>query len=542
MRSAWGSRLDDIVPVVPSITLPFVDPTRLFPTAPCHFAIEHFPAPDELAQRKIIPKVTYDKIKDQVKRAAGNRTVALLLVHGVGAQDRGEMLNTFVQSFKHLGRYSDQSDPPNFTAHNRVIKLYEVYWADILKGDTVKGSFNDDLIISASWFPYLNLRSGKYHEREYSSALVWFRIPQLVLLGLAFYALHKGLIGLGDLLLDLMYRLRRVSEDCVKPFRALRVSKSSNREPKTQDAEELIDYKLDEYLGDVFTYANSSVGALTEHSLASSSRNIVMRFNEQLDQAIRDGCDEIHLLAHSLGTLVMYHGLTAYFSPPADLNDAPPADQGLPTLARIYTIGSPLEKILFLWPKLIRRDLPGPLGVFNGKVVPLEHTRPPGFEWHNFHDGLDPVAGELKRLPKWTNVTNHRSFGRGGIYRAHFNYYNNPEVLSIVTQGLLGKFDNAGRRESFIERLRIFGLALGETVVALLPVSLAVLYAVLVTYLLGFAFGLFWGSVARTLGWIDLSDKFPQRTGYGFLLLMIVLATIVGHQLSTRAHKKYWSS
>lgn len=467
------------------------------------------------------------------------RTIALLLVHGIGKQEPGESINNFAKSFKHLGMYSERSQPPTFTGDSRLIRLYEVYWADILKGDIVKGSFNADLPLSASWFPYLNFKSGKYAKGECSPVVIWFRITQLLFLGVAFYFLHKGSIGFLDLLL-------RPAKSFAKLFRALRHSKSLGRDTKIQDAEELIDYTLDEYAGDVFTYVNSSVGALTDDRLASSSMNIIQRFNEQLDRAIRDGCDEIHILAHSLGTLVMYHGLTAHFSPPAGPNDTSPAGQRLPTLARIYTIGSPLEKILFLWPKLIRRDLPRPVGFLNGKPVPfsvaVEHTVHRGFQWHNFYDLFDPVCGKLKRLPQWAKVENHRSFGRGGVFRAHVNYYKNPEVLSIVTQGLSGKHDNTVRKESFIERLRIFGLALTETVVALLPVLLSLLYAVLVTYLLGFAFGLVWGSVLRQLGFFDLSPEFPQRTGFGVLLLIIAVATIVGYQLSTRSYKRYWSS
>jgi hypothetical protein len=146
--------------------------------------------------------------------------------------------------------------------------------------------------------------------------------------------------------------------------------------------------------------------------LAGCAGEIIHRFDEKLDGARLDGCDEIQIVSHSLGTVIAYHALARRAW------DAEPMRR----ITRIYTLGSPLEKIGFFWPRLIPRD---------GAGHPL-------LQWHNICDRLDGVAGKLKRFNHWTPVQNHRVWGLGGAARAHIMYQRSPVFQDLVTEGLFG--------------------------------------------------------------------------------------------------------
>jgi hypothetical protein len=60
-----------------------------------------------------------------------------------------------------------------------------------------------------------------------------------------------------------------------------------------------------------------------------------------------DGCQSIHIVAHSLGTVVMYHALRGFGVDNAVRADRPTLSEAMATIEHLYTIGSPLEKIRF---------------------------------------------------------------------------------------------------------------------------------------------------------------------------------------------------
>src|SRR5262249_10216841 len=103
---------------------------------------------------------------------------ALLVVHGIGAQQPGETVGKLLNGFKTLGPdaiVGSENGRPTVTVGGRLVHLYEVYWADLLKGDPTHQTFLMDELQSLSWFPWLNLRCGLYRGCRYSIVkLAWW--------------------------------------------------------------------------------------------------------------------------------------------------------------------------------------------------------------------------------------------------------------------------------------------------------------------------------------------------------------------------------
>jgi hypothetical protein len=90
---------------------------------------------------------------------------ALLVVHGIGSQERGETLNGLLGGLRLV--YGDRlaiqraaEDHAILDGIGRPVHVFEVYWADLLRGDVVKKTFDFDRIFEVVWFPLLNYRSG----------------------------------------------------------------------------------------------------------------------------------------------------------------------------------------------------------------------------------------------------------------------------------------------------------------------------------------------------------------------------------------------
>src|SRR5690606_32645481 len=121
------------------------------------------------------------------------------------------------------------------------------------------------------------------------------------------------------------------------------------------------------------------------------------RFHQVMETAQRNH-GEVHVLAHSLGTVVAYHALTGMGQPDARPPYAP---------RRLYTIGSPLEKIRYVWPWTV------------SPTTPSVH---PDFRWFNFHHRLDAVSGRLRRFEAWAPIADVPLAGGGGLLRSHVVY------------------------------------------------------------------------------------------------------------------------
>ena len=95
--------------------------------------------------------------------------------------------------------------------------------------------------------------------------------------------------------------------------------------------------------------------------------------------------DEIHIIAHSEGTVVAFLGLLQAMS-----DTAPPDSRWVDKVAGFMTIGSPIDKHLIMWPRLW------------GNLNPAKVTKRKGpIQWRNYFDYGDPVGFELDTARKW---------------------------------------------------------------------------------------------------------------------------------------------
>lgn len=385
---------------------------------------------------------------------AGQGTIGLLLVHGIGEQRPEQVLNRFVSSFTRsmpTAVPDDPDEPTELRVGKRTIRIYEVYWADLLSGEVVRNSFDFETMLALPWFPGLNRKKGLYRPGEYRRWMLPLRAAQLLLLSLAGAFAYWGVKWAVAVPLEVFRRYRRgasrkqVSEDLKDPFREILHAARGRGFVRDPRFGAMADFLLDRFAADVLTYVASSRGALPSSSeLAGRAPEILSRFHAALRQADLDGCGEIQILAHSLGTVVAFHALSGYGLPacpgPAGPNDRDP----LARVTRIYTIGSPLEKIRFLWPQLVREEDLGALRYRDGMACRIPGpVRLP--RWDNFVGRYDAVSGKLRRFGP---VVNHRVRG-GGFLRSHTTYERSPEFMDELIEGLTG--DRPPRR-SLVER------------------------------------------------------------------------------------------
>lgn len=492
-------------------------------------------------------------------RSAGTKPpdpqmIGLLLVHGIGAQESGDTTSQFVAGIlRAFPEAHFNKDTRTLSVESRLIRLYEVYWADLLKKEN-KGSFNQDLMTSVTWLPWLHYRAGSYSAGDYSFVLVLFRTLVLVPVGVIFQLMYQG----ARLLAAICQAIRDSaktdsgSSGTRPPSEAAHSSRFSWRRIKAtadeaKDRRTVLDEILDEYAGDVFTYVDSAGGACREGSqFVHTAGQVHGRFYAALNQASDDGCSEIQIVAHSLGTVVTHLALSGHNLTRFRQEEQQPETSSLEPLAqltRLYTIGSPLEKIRFVWPKLITTDLIGRMRFVGERAEVLSTTSFQAaayrMKWDNFYDPFDKISGKLKRFDHWGGVTNHRLLGLGGPLRSHVNYQSSRGFLTVISEGLAGK--KVTVKNSLPTRVRNVVLSLGE--------NLLVLVAVPITFLIGLAMVLFLaGGIAYLLGLLvglfaseHATNVFKDVTML-FLAASLVLAfTIGGRVRASEARKKYWT-
>ena len=76
------------------------------------------------------------------------------------------------------------------------VRLYEVYWADLLKGGITHGAFQMNELQSLSWFPWFNLWRGNYRNVGYSflTLLGWCVVLPIVNFFVLFAYYGAGLV------------------------------------------------------------------------------------------------------------------------------------------------------------------------------------------------------------------------------------------------------------------------------------------------------------------------------------------------------------
>jgi hypothetical protein len=447
---------------------------------------------------------------------------ALLVVHGIGAQKRGDTIEKLARGL----RLVDPGFAPlvdgttiSATVGGRPVRLYEVYWADLLMGDATRGTFLLNELQSLCWFPLFNLRCGQYRSRNYSFVkLAWWCVALPIFNFFALFAYYgAGLFA------------QIFAGDQGKRAKGTLRQQISDQFAKKERTPTAVDRMLDEYAGDVVNYVNSAGNAFFREKderqvppeIAQVFPNIMQRFHEQLLRAEADGCDTIQVVAHSLGTVVTWHALSGFGDDPRRA-DAASVTAARTKVTRVYTIGSPLEKIRFFWPRVT--PAPAARGATN-------------FRWDNFVSYFDPVSGMLRTYDDWGPVTNHRLLG-GGFILGHVVYEHSAVFLGALTEGLCGR--SLPMPRTLKQRLRDAVVLVGETLAA--PLALIVVLAVgaglfvvaamFVPYLASWLVR--WFVPAET--WAPIVDA----ASLIFLGMMILTFLVAPAVRAGKAHARYW--
>lgn len=453
-------------------------------------------------------------------------TIGVLVVHGIGAQEPGETLGKLLAGLRRVapeGLPAMPTDGAAATLCGQPVRFYEAYWADLLKGEVTRGSFVMKELQSLAWFPWFNLWRRNYDKGSYGFLTMVWRLATLPVMSALALLGYYGARFFAQIVSGLTSKERRLEGETF----AERVGHAKARGTEAT----AVDRLLDEYVGDVVNYVNSAGDAFyrdkDEPPVPDTIRRvqgaIVARFHDQLLRARSDGCEAIHVVAHSLGTVVMYHALHGLGFAAAG-TDAEAVRAAAARVQHLYTIGSPLEKIRFFWPRLRTSEN-------------LAGDRP--IAWDNFVSWFDPVAGMLRRHDEWGGVRNHRLLG-GGFVRGHVVYERSPVFLGVLTEGLCGQA--LPLRRDWRERLRDASMLLGETLLA--PVGLALvvgmgaiifgLTILLLPFLLSLPFRLF--TAPET--WGPIYDNASAIMAILFITAMSLAPMI----RAGRMHKLFWTA
>jgi hypothetical protein len=129
---------------------------------------------------------------------------------------------------------------------------------------------------------------------------------------------------------------------------------------------------LDDYLGDVQIVTEFRD---RREKILAAFREVMAKAHAQCPNA------EIHIIAHSEGTVVSFLGLLDAFRDPAQ---APWAEK----VRGLMTLGSPIDKHLFFWPDLFGTDAP-----VHAPATPIA--------WRNYYDFGDPIGFALDAVREW---------------------------------------------------------------------------------------------------------------------------------------------
>ncbi len=414
---------------------------------------------------------------------------ALLVVHGIGTQRRGDTLAQCARGLLavcpeatlvdgDLGIVAPGDIQERQLHHARLrhgaceVRLYEVYWADLLPSDAVDGAFSTFDFEETTWFGWLNWKAGLLPRDQYGGALVVARTLQLWTLQVMM-----------SLAVEILSASRRIRS-----------------------------HALDRTAADVWVYVHSLAGELKAGSpLEGAADRVLDRFLEAWQLARQDGAGDVHVIAHSLGTVVTYHAMARRLPPNA--------------IRRLFTIGSPLEKVRFLWTTLFPPRLDW------------------SCEWINFFTLSDPVSGKLTRFDSVSaRIENRRLWGVGGYGEAHVGYFRDGRVMRPLAEGL--GFTTGGRLANT-----------GPSWLTRRLVDVAVPLMAVVVVMLGAAatIAFFWATILAT-GWLVtlpvrlFSAEWAAvvsswwRTGFGWAMpvMWLVFMTRDGYRRSLTRHERRW--
>ena len=497
--------------------------------------------------------VTLKKSSNTKNVKVSDKIIGLLLVHGIGQQKPGDQLAKFAKGFQQAypetKTVSSSHDRTVLQVNGQQIHVYEVYWADKLSGDAVQSSFQRETLLEIAWFPYRNRRAGLLEKELYPSWLVAVWTLFLVPLCLLLYIGHWGATFLVIPITVFKERLRRKKEGPIQndgeKKNLLQIFKdilNKADQGKELGQNTILDRLMDEFIGDIFNYTASVEGSLSpDHPLSGVGQQIIEVFRKTAARAQAEGCSELQIIAHSLGTAVTYHGLTNYTDKECEKLEQlyhREKNTGM-KISRLYTIGSPLEKIRFFWPNLFKSNPTLPAVLFKKKLVAavaIPSNEKTFFRWDNFYSSYDIVSGRLKRFQNWVPINNHDMPYLGGMATAHVRYESNPKFLTIVGEGLTGitrKLNmSAGRLLLQIVLSSLEGLLVPFILLMLVILGIFVIVG------MGRLVGIIWGLPFRLCGFDQIAEYIESFFVWFMLLSMTILQAWVGFSRTGKKGKE----
>jgi hypothetical protein len=392
------------------------------------------------------------------------------------------------------------------TVGGQPVRFYEVYWADLLRGDMMHSAFQMKELQSLSWFPLLNWKRSNYRPGDYSPVkLAWWCFALLLITVLVRFAYG----GVSSLAWVVWGGKRRYTK---------------------------VDRILDEYAGDVLSYVNSAGKAFYREkreppvppAVEHVYPGIVQRFYNQLVQAQADGCATIQIVAHSLGAVVTYHALSGLRFEPDHRDDAEALRAARAKVRHLYTIGNPLEKIRFFWPRLTSGE------------APLVRTH---LQWDNFISWFDPLAGMLRHFGNWGTVRNHRLLG-GGFIRGHVVYEHSQVFLSALTRGLCGHEIPMKRTPQ--ERWKDRGVLIGETLLTPITLTIVLIVGVIsfvLTVILPLVLFMLLQNLFVPQTWAPILGPIVDLSAYLLIAIAFISQSlVVPLRRARKVHALYWST
>ncbi len=153
--------------------------------------------------------------------------------------------------------------------------------------------------------------------------------------------------------------------------------------------------------------------------------------------------DRVTWVAHSLGTVISYNVISDILHRSAGFRaraEKLPACEAIERgLGGFVTIGSPLDKISFLYGQEVLR--PWPPEYLPGGALDLWRNKDGGGFWQNFHYTSDPISGPLDAFRDAAGrnlVTNYHTRGRRLWGLSHVLYWSDQLILARILRVAFG--------------------------------------------------------------------------------------------------------
>jgi hypothetical protein len=414
---------------------------------------------------------------------------ALIVIHGIGTQKPGATLRQAAEGLLRVcpdamliddgGLPLESSDLETrglqraaLRQGRLTIRLFEVWWADLLPDEVVAKTFDKFDFEETTWFPLLNWRAGLLPREQYPRWLILLRTTQL-------WALQV----LMSLALEILMEVAWVRSII-----------------------------LDRTAADVWHYVHSLGQELAPGSPLTGVSEQILDRAERTWQEASATVGPIHIMGHSLGSVIAYHVITRRL----------PAR----SVERLITVGSPLEKVRFLWAKLL----------------------PPAVswtcDWVNYLSPSDPVSGVLKRfaVSEQHPIRNVRLLGLGGYGQAHVGYFRDPRIACDVADALGAHVDTTATPNGpswFARRAVDLAVPLATVLLVAFGALITAAFFGALVWVTGAAWGLLFGLVSKPVGAIVAH---VWRVGMGWLsaVMWIVFTTKDGYNRASTRHARRW--